>query len=130
MNEIYWITRLNLISGWLVTFAVVTGFVTFISTICYLIQRAQYEDYGDKSSDRWKVFCSKLFKISLPCFFFFVVSSILTPTTKEALMIWGVGGTIDYVKQNNTLQQIPDKCINALDAWVDSLTENKSKDEN
>ena len=46
------------------------------------------------------------------------------------MLIYGVGTTIDYVKQNNTLQQIPDQCINALDAWVESLTEKESNDEN
>ena len=46
------------------------------------------------------------------------------------MLIYGVGTTIDYVKQNNTLQQIPDKCINALDAWVESLTKKESNDEN
>jgi hypothetical protein len=42
-------------------------------------------------------------------------------------MIWGVGGTIDYVKSNATAKQLPDKCIEALDKWVDSLNEEKTK---
>lgn len=42
----------------------------------------------------------------------------------------GVGGTIDYIKSNEKIKQIPDKCFNALDAWVDSLTEKEHKDEN
>lgn len=128
MSEIYWITRLNLISGWLIGFAVISAIVTIVAIIAYLGNRSDYEVYGKDADKRWTEFCSKLFKISLPCFFVFCLSSILTPTTKEAMLIYGVGTTIDYVKQNNTLQQIPDKCINALDAWVDSLNkENKSE---
>ena len=50
---------------------------------------------------------------------------VLVPTTKQALLIYGVGGTVDYLKQNPTAKQIPDKCINALDKWVDSWTEKK-----
>ena len=130
MSEIYWITRLDLISGWLTAFAVITGFVVLVSIIAYIDNRSDYETYGHNGDKRWQEFFSKIFKISLPCFFLFVASSILTPTTKEAMLIYGVGTTIDYVKQNDTLQQIPDKCINALDAWVDSLTEKKSNDEN
>ena len=130
MSEIYWITRLDLISGWLIVFAVVSAIVTFIAIIAYINCRTDYEKYGDDADKRWAEFSSKLFKISLPCFFTFCVSSILTPTTNEAMLIYGVGTTIEYVKQNNTLQQIPDKCINALDAWVDSLTEKESKNEN
>ena len=130
MNEIYWITRLDLISGWLIGFAAISAIVTFISIVAYIGNRSEYERCGYDADKRWAEFSSKLFKISLPCFFVFCVSSILTPTTNEAMLIYGVGTTIDYVKQNNTLQQIPDKCINALDAWVDSLTEKESKNEN
>ena len=130
MNEIYWITRLDLISGWLIGFAVISALVSIIAIACYIGSRSEYEAYGNDIDKRWQGFNSKLFKISLPCFFAFHVSSILTPTTSEAVLIYGVGSTIDYVKQNNTLQQIPDKCINALDAWVDSLTEKESKNEN
>ena len=56
--------------------------------------------------------------------------NVFVPTTKDAMLIFGVGGTIDYIKSNETINQLPDKCVNALEAWVDSLTENESKDEN
>ena len=130
MSEIYWITRLDLISGWLIGFAVISALVTFIAIVSYINCRTDYEKYGDDADKRWVEFSSKLFKISLPCFLVFCSSSILTPTTNEAMLIYGVGTTIDYVKQNNTLQQIQEKCINALDAWVDSLTKKESKNEN
>ena len=58
------------------------------------------------------------------------ITSIFVPTSKDAMLIFGVGGTIDYIKSNETIKQIPDKCINALDAWVESLTEKESNDEN
>lgn len=130
MNEIYWITRLDLISGWLVVFAAIAVIFAFISACFYLGYRSDYEKYGCERDKRWQGFFSKVFKISLPCFFFFVASSILTPTTNEALMIFGVGGTIDYIKSNETINKLPDKCVKALDAWVDSLTKKESKNEN
>ena len=37
------------------------------------------------------------------------------------LLIYGVGGSIDYLRNNTTAQKLPDKCIEALDAWVDEL---------
>lgn len=130
MNEIYWITRLDLIGGWLIAFSIIAGILTFISACFYLDFRSDCEKYGYESDKRWMGFSSKSFKILLASFFFFVVSSILTPTTNEALMIFGVGGTIDYIKSNETINQLPDKCVKALDAWVDSLTENESNNEN
>ena len=127
MNEIYWITRLDLISGLLIAFAAISGLITFISACFYIVNRNDYEEHEWEVSKNWMNFCAKTFRSSTFCFFLFLISSILTPTTKEAVLIYGVGTTIDYVKQNNTLQQIPDKCINALDAWVDSLTKKESK---
>ena len=45
----------------------------------------------------------------------------------DALLIYGVGGTIDYVKSNETAKQLPDKYIKALDKWVDNLNEEKQE---
>lgn len=56
--------------------------------------------------------------------------NVFVPTTKDAMLIFGVGGTIDYIKSNETINKLPEKCVNALDAWVESITENESKDEN
>ena len=39
-----------------------------------------------------------------------------------------IGGTIDYIKSNDTAKQLPDKYIKVLDKWVDNL--NKEKQEN
>ena len=47
-------------------------------------------------------------------------------------MIYGIGGTIDYIKSNDTAKQIPDKCINALDKFIDEYVneDNNEKKEN
>lgn len=52
--------------------------------------------------------------------------NLFIPTTNQALLIYGVGGTIDYIKSNGTAKQLPDKCVKALDKYLDNLT----KDEN
>ena len=69
---------------------------------------------------KYKNTCANSLIYFIPITLFFIISFIFTPTTKEALAIYGIGGTIDYIKQNPTAKQIPDKCINALDKWVDS----------
>ena len=134
MSEVYWITRLDLISGWLIGFAAISGLLFIIAFIIMIIADSVAE-VGEFQSDReeskkllvvWKPYRNK----SLLCFLVFFSLAILTPNTKEAMLIFGIGTTIDYVKQNDTLKQIPDKCINALDAWVDSLTEKEYKNEN
>ena len=45
-------------------------------------------------------------------------------------MVYGVGGTIDYIKSNDTAKQIPDKCVKALDKYLDNLTKEENQKEN
>lgn len=33
-------------------------------------------------------------------------------------MIYRVGGTIDYIKENPTAKQLPDKCFKIIDKWT------------
>lgn len=125
MGEIYWITRLNGINTFLNVMTVVGIVFTVISIGGYIVTKN--DDYVD---DCWKELWIKLFKYCFPTTIIVTLLFIFTPTTKEAFMIWGVGGTIDYVKSNETAKQLPDKCIEALDKWVDSLNEdNKDKHE-
>jgi hypothetical protein len=43
-------------------------------------------------------------------------------------MIYGVGGTIDYIKSNDKAKKLPDKCIEALDKYLDNINkEEKDK---
>ena len=44
---------------------------------------------------------------------------------KEALAIYGVGGTIDYIKSNDKAEQIPDKAVDALIKWLDTEQEDE-----
>lgn len=128
MNEIYWITRLDSIGLWLCIISVVSGAFAVCSLIPYFVKRDDYVGEREEKDKSWMDFWEKVVKRSTIVFFIFMPLSVLVPTTKEAMLIWGVGTTIDYVKNNETIQQLPDKCVEALDAWVESLNED-SKEE-
>lgn len=115
MNEIYWITRLDCINGWLIAFSIISGIVFAISLVPFFIYKS---DKNEDMFNMWKGVVNK----SAIVFFSCLPLSILTPTENEAMLIWGVGGTIDYIKDNETINQLPDKVVNALDAWVESLS--------
>lgn len=123
MEEIYWITRLDSIN----TFVFISIMITvgvFLGTGLYCLIES-FDSFAYKESVNNVL---KYTKGSCVAFFLLMLVKIFTPTTKEALMIWGVGGTIDYVKSNEKVKELPDKCIEALDKWVDSLNEeNKDK---
>ena len=50
---------------------------------------------------------------------------VFVPKTNEALFIYGVGTTIDYVDNNETIKQLPDKAVQALDKYLDSLNKDE-----
>lgn len=117
MEEIYWITRLGNIQGLFVALTAISVIFILIFFMALIINISG----GD--STEYQI---KAIKRTIPVLIISILGIVFTPTTKEALMIWGVGGTIDYVKSNETAKQLPDKCIEALDKWVDSLNEKEN----
>lgn len=127
MNEIYWITRLDCINGWLIASAATSGVLAAVLLIVYFIVKSEYVAHQCAADKRQMDFCKSVIKPSAIVFFTSLIISILTPTKKEAMLIWGVGSTIDYIKENETIKQLPDKCVNALDAWVESLSDKEER---
>ena len=128
MNEIYWITRLDAICNFLTAVTVVSFLISAFIAVFVVCSRIEANNYK-KGSENWNHYMQK-FKMFLSYFkrFIFVIIiacliNFFIPTTNQALLIYGLGGTIDYIKSNDTAKQLPDKCIKALDKWVDSLNE-------
>jgi hypothetical protein len=119
MSEIYWITRFDPIKTCATIFLIVSTIVCIISIIVYIGSRIDNDKNGT-------VIGRKLLYIFTPVFIISLLLKVFVPTTKEAMLIYGVGGTIDYLKSNPVAKQIPDKCIIALDKWVDDLANEKS----
>lgn len=113
MNEIYWITRLNSLNAIFCISSSIFGLALVGSAIIYF--STVNDSYMKKENEVMK----KCIKFSFPSLIISILLLVFTPTTKEAIMIWGVGGTIDYIKSNETAKQLPDKCIMALDKFVD-----------
>lgn len=119
----YWITRLSSIHDAFIFIFIIAAIVAAITGIFVLSVGDDKDNYA----------CFKRVK---KCFITAAVSVILSgiglvfvPKTNEALLIYGVGTTIDYVDNNETIKQLPDKAIQALDKYLDSLNkdgENKN----
>ena len=130
MTEMYWITRLDAICNFLTFVAVVCFMISVVTGIFAMCNRFDADDY-EEGGKYYNCYMQK-FKMLLSYFKRFIFVAIIAclinffiPTTKEALMVYGIGGTIDYIKSNETAKQLPDKCIKALDKWVDNLNEEK-----
>ena len=123
ISDMYWITRLSSIHNAFIFIFVITVIVAVITGIIVL----------SFCNDKDEYLCFKQVK---KCFIAAVVSVVFSgiglvfvPKTNEALLIYGVGTTIDYVDNNETIKQLPDKAVQALDKYLDSLNkdgENKN----
>lgn len=122
MNEIYWITRFDAINGVFMALWITSCIILSISFIGWSLHCEESYEFERKTVK----FCKKIIKLSIIPLIVGVLGAIFIPTTKEALTIYGIGGTIDYLKENPTAKQLPDKCIKALDKWVDSTLEKDS----
>ena len=128
MNEIYWITRLDTICKFLSAVAVVCFIISTVTGIFAMFNRFEadhYEECGKYYNCHMQKF--KMFLGYFKRFIFVTIIACLInffiQTTNEALMVYGIGGTIDYIKSNKTAKQLPDKCIKALDKWADNINE-------
>lgn len=126
MNTLYWITVVGNINTALVVLIIFGA----LSLIVWVISSANIKYYDDDNryEDEKRVWLEMkkftkplsivgMFSLFLYCF---------VPTTKEALLIYGVGETLDYLKSNKTAKEIPDKAIIALDKYLDSFKEDET----
>ena len=132
MNELYWITRLDVICAFLTFIAVFSVIATVVLFFIGLTKRSD-ADVCLEGSKTWEQhietskMCLYLAKRCAIAFFVSVFINFFIPTTNQALLIYGVGGTIDYIKSNDTAKQLPDKCVKALDKYLDNLTKEENK---
>lgn len=121
MSELYWLGVLGSLHEICGAIAVVSLLVCAALGLWFFMCSTDVEE---PSPIIKKVFKGTLFAIVLG-----VVMTIFIPSTKNLLIIYGVGGTIDYLKENKDANKIPDKCIKALDKYLDdALKEDKDKE--
>lgn len=115
MNEIYWITRLDTVQGFCIAFLTIGIAFIFIAVIRKVIST---DDTEPSITNKFKWTGIILTIIFTPL-------TMFVPSSRDAMLIFGIGPTIDYIQNNETAKQLPDKCINALDNWVESLNSDK-----
>jgi cytochrome bd-type quinol oxidase subunit 2 len=127
MNEFYWITRLDSIDKLLVAFAVIAAIVLIVGLIGFGVTYDDDEfDSDDESIKKMRNYFKKTAVVSLIVFISVSTINTFIPSTKDAYIIYGVGGTFDYLKTNETAKQLPDKVVMAIDSYLDSKIEEQT----
>lgn len=110
MSEIYWISRLDYICNLFIALSIIFGTIVAVGGFTLVVSDRSDNDYPTML---------KIVKRSILILGFSLLGIIFLPNTKQAYMIWGLGGTIDYIKSNETVQKLPDKTIQCLDKFLD-----------
>ena len=118
MVEIYWLQVLGNIG-----FCFKVGFwLCVVITLCVVIWCIT--DYDEIIRDKRLI---QRFKKFAMVFAFFTAGSIIIPMQRDLMMIYGLGGSIDYIKSNDKAKELPDKVVNALTKYIDYIEKEKSE---
>lgn len=112
MFSIYLITRLSAILALSVVLLVLSCTAFMIAGIGLLCE--------NEGNNAWNK-CRAVMKWSVP---FLIVSSLLVvfvPTTKDAVLIYAGGKTIEYVQNHENIQETPDKVAKLTNAYIDLM---------
>lgn len=124
MTEFYFITRLCALHDICNALAIVCGVVIggFTVAVGPMILGDSLEE---KTKQQFQALWRKLLYVEVAVLLLFTV----TPSTKDAILIYGVGGTVDYIKNNPTASKLPDKFIIYIDELIDKeLKDNEKED--
>lgn len=123
MSDLYWLTVVGNLNDLFVILLVLIG---IIGVFALVIAMFAHIDGNSKRTE--KVFLI-LRNYALPSFIVLLIANTFVPSKKDLYFIYGIGTTIDYLKQNPEAKQLPDKVIHALNEWVDNIVSDDSQKE-
>ena len=118
MNEIYWVTRLGNIRGCLIAVLVIGGLTLIFFVVGLLVE-------GDNDKLVKKLVAG--IKTSIVSILVAALGIVFVPSTKEMLIIYAAGGSLDYISNSQTIKQLPDKCVQAIDALLEEYITPKNE---
>lgn len=127
-SKMYWFTRLSAITIALKAILIVSGVLTIATLIFWFIVYISDPDYitdEEEGKERYLKFGSKILCISTIVFIIGLIGRTFIPTTSEALLIYGVGESVEYLQNNKDAVQIPDKALQALNKYLDEVIEDE-----
>jgi len=120
MTEIYWLQ----VIGNLGDLSEVALIITIIASVVLTIAYYTFEVYNDDDRKKQAAIV-KWLRRSAVGIAISVVGVVFIPGNKELMAIYGIGGTIDYIKSNDKAKELPDKVVDALTKYLETLNEEK-----
>ena len=107
--------------------SVFSGLCLLIFTIVTIVGSCEDPERWDSFSERAKIIFKKGLKISLWIFIPSLFLGLFLPNSKQAAIIYTAGSTIEYIQNNEKIQELPDKTVDCLNKFIDEyLNEDES----
>jgi hypothetical protein len=120
---IYLLLMLDNITILFTTVGVISATAWVILVILSIVGEAsindRYSDWSEKGVALVKRIRNTMLKIFIP----FLTLGVFLPNSKQAAVIFSVGQTIEYVKGNEKLKELPDKTVMCLDKFISEYLE-------
>lgn len=117
MSDIYWITRI----GTLQSFFEVVAILGVVLLVAYLLLFPLVLEAYNEAGECSKKLIRKVNKTFFVAWAISLIGYFFIPSQKELVIIYGVGSTIDYIKSSDKAQKLPDKALEALTRYLDSV---------
>jgi hypothetical protein len=88
------------ISAFFLALSIISGIGAII--MLFIVNIDHYEEHKEK-----RLYIR--FRIFMVMALFFGITNVFIPTTKQCIMIYAGGKTLDYIESDTSLQQIPSK---------------------
>lgn len=115
---IYALMMLDSFEFMMTLFAVFSGAAWIVFMIVHCIGvcdlKSPYPDFKETTVKTFK----KAKNVSLAIFIPTMLLASFVPNSKQAAIIYSVGSTIEYVKGNDKIKELPDKAVECLDKFI------------
>lgn len=125
---VYLLMILDRVSILFIVLSVISGLSLFIFTILDIVGKCEDPTRYDSFSERAKIVFEKMRKVSMWIFIPSLLIALLLPSSKQTAIIYTAGSTIEYVQNNEKVQELPDKAVDCLNKFIDDyLNENEER---
>lgn len=114
MWELYLIATLGNIPLSSAIIAIFSLFITVVLGVAKLTET--FDEEIDNAIRKW---IKRLLVISCISF----VLLLFTPSKRDLYLIFGLGSTIDYIKDSDKVKELPDKTVTLINQTLDKLIE-------
>jgi FtsH-binding integral membrane protein len=124
MKSMYWFSVLDGIDTIGVIASVIIALALVILFVAFIVNLVEYDNDTETLTALKRILLKLSISIGVA-----VIVAIFVPSKEDMYMIYGVGGTLDYLKEHPDENKLPDKTLECLNVAMDEyINKNKSEE--